>query len=144
MNCIFFGHRDTSEQIYENLKNAIRSLIIYNGINTFFIGNNGSFDLMCQKVLSELSEVYDSISYTILLSRINEIALNNEQENTVFPVALEKVPYRYAISKRNDILISLGDVAIVFVKHNASNAYKLMTKAYKKGLKVINISSAEF
>ena len=139
MNCIFLGHRDSPEGIYEDLKNAIRILITSKNVSAFYMGNNGSFDYMCQRALSELSKEYDHISYTIILSRIDEIALNKEQEHTVFPEELEKVPYRFAISRRNDLLIKRGNIVVAFSKHKASNTYKLITKATKKGMRVINL-----
>ena len=73
------------------------------------------------------------------MSRINEIALNNEQQNTEFQEALERVPYRYAISRRNDIMIKRSDILIAFVNNKFSNSYKLAEKARRRGVKVINL-----
>lgn len=139
MNCIFFGHRDSPEGIYEDLKNAIRILITSENVSVFYLGNNGNFDYMCQRALSELSKEYNHISYTIILSRIDEIALNKEQEHTVFPEELETAPYRFAISRRNDLLIKRGNIVVTSSRHKASNTYKLITKAVKLGMRVINL-----
>lgn len=139
MNCTFFGHRDSPDQIYELLKHTLNKIIACEGADTFYVGNNGNFDFMCQKALSEVYRDYPHIRYTILLSRINEIALNNEQQNTEFPEALERVPYRYAISRRNDIMIKRSDILIAFVNNKFSNSYKLVEKARRRGVKVINL-----
>ena len=42
--CCFFGHKDTPETIKGNLFAAIEQLIVEHGVETFYVGNQGSFD----------------------------------------------------------------------------------------------------
>ena len=142
MNCTFFGHKDTPLNVKEKLKVAILDLVDNHGVKNFLVGNNGNFDSMAQRVLKEVIRSRDDVTFSIVLSRIDEKALTDNQEMTVFPEQLENVLARFAISKRNDWLIKNSDFAITFVKYTCTNAYKLMNKALKRGLFVVNIFSS--
>lgn len=137
MNCTFFGHKNAPESIVASIEKEIVSLIDI-GVNSFYVGNNGNFDYFVQNTLKKLSYTYD-ISYLIVLSRVDEIALGGEQAATVFPEKLDFSIPKFAISKRNEWLIKKCDIAIVYVKNRYSNSYKWLERAQKKGLKIINI-----
>lgn len=47
MKCAFFGHRDAPSSIKPRLGEAIFNLIS-NGVDEFYVGNNGNFDLIVQ------------------------------------------------------------------------------------------------
>ena len=81
----------------------------------------------------------DDIDFIVAISYVDETAICADQQFTMYPDGLEKVPPKFAISKRNDWLISKSDIVIVYVKHHFSNSYKWMEKAKKKGAKVINL-----
>ncbi len=140
MNCIFFGHRDTdSRGVEEKLRSVIRAAIS-RGLNSFYVGNNGGFDFLVQRVLKEVAEKNKDVEYRIVLSRIDEMAIGGEQEATVFPEGLEKALPRFAISRRNDWLIKKADMLIAYVTHRFSNSSKLLSRAEKKGIEVINLA----
>ena len=138
MICTFFGHRDTSEKIIFELKKTIENLIS-NGVTQFYVGNNGNYDLFVQNILSNIKSENNEIDFKIVLSYLDEKALTNNQDATIFPEGLEKVPKRYAISKRNDWLISNSNIAIIYSTNTFSNSFKLSQKAIKKKLTVINL-----
>ena len=137
MNCTFFGHKDAPTSIKASIEKAIISLIDF-GIKTFYVGNNGNFDYLVQNVLKELSCIYD-MSYLIVLSRVDEVALSGEQAATLFPEKLDFSIPKFSISKRNEWLIKKCDFAIVYVKNRYSNSYKWLERAQKKGLKIITL-----
>ena len=141
MICIFFGHRDAPSKVKEPLKIEIEKLLI-EGVKEFYVGNNGNFDYYAQSVLTELYNERKDFSFSVILSRISENAIYADQSYTLYPEGLENVPPRFAISKRNDIMIKKGKIAITFVKHSFSNSYKLQEKARKKGLRIINLAEA--
>ena len=139
MICIFFGHRDASSKVKEPLRCAIDALI-REGVKEFYVGNNGNFDYYVQSVLTELCNERDDISFSVILSRIDEPAICADQSYTVYPEELENVPPKFAISKRNNLMISKGEIAITYVRNNFSNSYKLREKARKKELRIINLT----
>lgn len=139
MVCTFFGHKDTPEEFKENIEKEIVSLI-QEGVKLFLVGNNGHFDYFVQSILEKLSVDKKDIKYYIVLSKINEKALNGIQSSTIFPEGLELVPPKFAISKRNEWLIKSSNIAVVYLRNKYSNCYKWVNKASSKGLKIINIA----
>ena len=130
MVCTFFGHKDTSSHITNELEMTVRELI-KSGVREFFVGNNGNFDFYVQKILSKLAEEED-ISFAVVLSYIDECAIGTSQEYTLFPEGQEDALPRFAIVKRNQWIINKADVAVVYVKNHFSNANKWAELAKKK------------
>lgn len=137
MTCTFFGHKDAPNDSEKRLKKIIDDLIENEGVKNFYVGNNGHFDFLAQRVLAEIKS---DIDYAIVLSSINECALADHQDKTIFPEGFENVFPRFAICKRNDWLIKNSDFAIVYMEHKFSNCAKWVEKARKRGLKVINLA----
>lgn len=135
----FFGHRDTPTNIKVPLKKTLE-LMIQEGVKDFFVGNNGNFDYLVQEALEDNIKQGADINMTVVLSYVDEQAIRANQIFTIYPEGLEKTPHRFAISKRNDWLISKADIVVVYVKHNLSNAHKWLDKANKKGCRVINLA----
>ena len=137
MNCAFFGHRNAPSEIKILLKEAILHLIQTEGVRNFFVGNNGNFDFYVQCVLKELKDEGLDICFDIVLSRLGEIALSENQSETIFPEELESVLPKFAISKRNDWLIKNSSFVITYMTHTFSNSYRWIQKASRKGIKII-------
>ena len=51
--CTFFGHRDCPETLLPALRDAVENAILRDGIDTFYVGREGAFDLLAAKVLLE-------------------------------------------------------------------------------------------
>ena len=141
MTCTFFGHKDTPDYIKEDLQKAIINIIENEGGKIFFVGNNGNFDFLAQRVLAEIIKIRTDITYYIVLSSIDECALNGDQNRTIFPEDLANTPPKFSICKRNDWLIKRSALAITYVNYSFSNCQKWQEKAVKKGLKVIRLGS---
>ena len=137
MICTFFGHSNFTEEIKGKLKNEIIK-VIESGFSTFYVGNNGRFDCLVQQVLRELSCKY-YFEYAVVVSRLGERALGDNQEKTIFPQELENSIPRFAINKRNNWLINHSDYAICYVTNKFTNSYKWFDKAKKKGLGTVNL-----
>ena len=137
MVCTFFGHRDTPDAMREKVKAAILGLLREEQDVEFYVGNNGSFDFVVQDVLSELKRRGFYLRYKIVLSFLGEKALGGEQEATFFPEGLENSLPKFAISRRNEWLIKNANAAIVYFDFQASNSYKWIEKARKRGIKIL-------
>ena len=143
MTVTFFGHRDTPLTIYPLLKQTIVDLIERHGANRFYIGSNGNFDSLSQKVLRELQKEYPNIQYLIVLSHIpanQRISDDTDYSNTLIPEGLENVPPRFAIDHRNRWLLAHCDCVIAYVKSSIGGASKFMSLAEKRGKLIINIA----
>ena len=139
MNCCFIGHADTPFELRSKLKETITDIISQGTLN-FYVGNNGNFDLLVQDVLTDMIKEGQPINLTVVLSYHNEEVIRAEQKFSIYPDGLENTPLRYAISKRNDLLIKNSHILVTYVKHRFSNSHKWVDKAKKKGLKIINLA----
>lgn len=140
--CTFFGHRDASYEIENELKSVIIDLIENKNVNLFYVGTHGNFDKLVKKNLELLKKKYSNITYIIVLSHLptksQEICKNNYY-NYIYPEGLENTPPKYAIISRNKWMIEHSDYVITYVLHNTSNASKFKEIAEKKGKLVINL-----
>lgn len=140
MRGTFFGHKNTSDSMKEDLKKAITAFIENEGVMKFYVGNNGNFDFLVQRTLAEIQKEGKDIEFYIVLSFVNESPLIPLQSVTIFPEGLEFVPPKYAISKRNEWMIQNSDFALVYVENAISNSKRWMKRAEAKGLKVKNLA----
>ena len=138
MVCTFFGHKNAPASAKKILKTEILRLVD-EGVVEFYVGNNGNFDYYVQEVLLDISTICPDIKFRVVISYLNERVMKKMDNFSLFPEGLENALPRFAISKRNEWLIKKSDVAIVYVKNTFTNSYKLMVKAIKKGIKVINL-----
>lgn len=139
--CTFFGHRDTSDKINHKLESVLIDLIENYNIDSFYLGNNGNFDLIVKRKLEELSIIYPQISYTIVLAYMPKNKnSNNDFEKTILPDGIENVPPKFAISYRNKWLIEKSDIVVTYVKRPFGGAATFKKMAEKKGKKIINIA----
>lgn len=142
MTCTFFGHKNCSEKIEPMLRAAIVGLIENNGVNIFYVGNQGRFDYMTYRVLKELSKTY-SIEYYVVPAYLpikKSEKYTFEPRDTLFPDGIETVPRRYAVCYRNRWMIRRSDYVITHVSSPVgSGAAKFKDLAEKQGKTVINI-----
>lgn len=137
MVCAFFGHRDTPESIKEDLRRAILRAI-KEGVDTFYVGNQGKFDYMVRNVLRDLKNVYPFVKYWVVLAYMPQ--KEEECEDTIYPEGIETVPVKFAIEYRNKWMIERANFVIAYVKHDFGGAAKFAKIAKKKGKQVINIA----
>ena len=140
MICAFFGHREVIDDVKKAVKNRILNLIQNYSEIEFYVGNSGAFGKITQGVVSDIQKQGISVSLSVVLAYANEAPAFGYDNETIFPWELDNVLPRFAISKRNDWILNRADIVIVYVRHRFSNSYKIMQKAIKKGLTVINIA----
>ncbi len=112
MICTFFGHRDCPERIKPILKKEIERLIS-EGVNIFYVGNKGNFDLLVYACLKELKEIYPFIEFYIILEKIPSKNEFYEFGKTLIPEGVEEGPPRFAIERRNKWMIEKCEYVIV-------------------------------
>lgn len=142
--CTFFGHRDCPSSIKGKLYEEVERLICNHGVDTFYVGTQGSFDRMAYAALVELRQRYRYIKvYRVLayMPRLSDIAQDRSVlDDTILPEGIEKVHPRYAIVSRNNWMIDRSDYMIAYVTHPTGGAYQAVERAKKKGKTIIAIS----
>ena len=141
--CTFFGHRDCPSSIKEKLHEEIERLICHHGVDTFYIGTQGSFDRMAYAALVDLRKQYQHMKiYRVLayMPKLSDIAQDRSVlDDTILPEGIEKVHPRYAIVHRNNWMIDRSDYVICYVTHPTGGAYQAVEQAKKKGKIMIHL-----
>lgn len=140
MICTFFGHRDTSPEIKTLLRQVISDLIEKQGVNRFYVGNQGNFDTMARSLLAEFEQSH-GISYEIVLAYLprqeNPLC---DTDHTLLPEGIESVPPRFAIEYRNKWMIDHSDIVVTYVRHSFGGAAKFKGIATKKKKTIFELS----
>ena len=143
MNVTFFGHRDAPQEIAKKLETALIEVIEHDGADTFYVGNQGNFDVMVRQTLQKLKKIYPQIEYAAVLAYMPGSCKEDKRtrdDPTIYPEGLEQVPQKFAISKRNDWLIEHSDLVIIYTRDNFGYADKWKECAKKRGKRLINLA----
>ena len=137
--CAFFGHRECYGLEAEVLCNAIESLICQ-GVDTFYVGDQGQFDAMVCSALRQLRQVYPHIRYGVVLAYLPTHREKHERpSDTMYPEGIENGPPRFAIERRNRWLVDQADYIVCYIRHPWGGAYRFSQLAQKRGKHVINL-----
>ena len=115
----------------------IKNLIENYGVNTFYNGGKGQFDLLCANCVNELKNDYPFINSYLILAYIPGKKNQFEEDfykrfnDTLYP-EIEKVPPKFAIIKRNEWMIDKSDFLIAYVGHSWGGAYRTLEYAKKE------------
>ena len=142
-SCCFFGHRNISESVKDDLRKEVRSLIENEGVRKFYVGTHGDFDKMAYRVLKEMKSEYPHIEYTVVLAYMpgkKEEYHFYSPEETLYPDGIEKVPKRYAILWRNDWMLKQCDYMICCIEHLFGGSGIMLEKAIKQKKKIFNLT----
>lgn len=140
MTCSLFGHRDTDESIMPKIEAAIINAIENDGVNLFLVGNNGKFDKMARRLLVKLKSKY-AIDYRVVLSAIPiKKREGDDYSDTVFPEFLQNVPPKFAILRRNELMIENSQCVITYAVFPFGGAHRCKELAIRKGKRVTEIS----
>ena len=144
----FAGHSFISsfERTKEMVKEQIRNSIAYEKKAIFYLGGYGDFDEVCAYACRELKQEFDFIEriyvtpYISLIEqgKIKEMQNQGLCDMSIYP-PIEKVPPRFAISKRNEWMMEKADLVIAYVKRDYGGAYKSLEFAKRKKKKIINL-----
>ena len=138
--CTFFGHRDCPELVKPRLREVLTDLITINGVDTFYVGNQGRFDGIVRSVLRELAKEYPEIHYAVVLAYLP--GKKNEYDDfsdTMLPEGIETVHPRYAIEWRNRWMLQRVDFVVTYIAHPWGGAAKFAEQAKRQGKTVINL-----
>ena len=144
--CTFFGHRDCPNTIKPLIREVIIDLIENQNVDTFYIGQQGSFDFLARSVLAELADAYPHIRYSIVLARLpqqNKTYDPLDASNSLLPEGIENVPPRFAINWRNEWMLKQASFVVTYVTHSWGGAAKFTEKATRLKKTVINLADMQ-
>ena len=138
-SCTFFGHNEIG--IGADIRARLYSVVeqeIQNGADIFYLGGYGHFDTMAAKTVWELKKKYSHIRSVLVLAYLNREVDMKYYDETTYP-PLENVPLRYAISKRNEWMVTQADTIIAYVTHGWGGAAQTLQYARRKHKRIINL-----
>ncbi len=138
--CTFFGHRDCYSLDEQVLIDAIEDLI-RNGVETFYVGNQGQFDSAVYSCLKQLREEYPYIRICVVLAYFPTATSGyDDMADTMYP-EIEGHP-KFAIERRNRWMLDQSEYCICYINHTWGGAYKFAQKALRCGKIVMNLGKA--
>ena len=141
MRCTFFGNRNASFSIEPMLYSVLTDLVKNKNVDMFYVGNQGNFDAVVRKCLRRLKKEIPHINYAVVLAYMPSAPKTGEDySDTVYPEVLDKVPYRFAIAKRNQWMVSVSDYVVTYVRSIGGGAAKNKDYAERQGKSIIEIS----
>lgn len=129
--CTFFGHSQCPD-LRSELREAVMRLA-GDGIDMFYVGDNGRFDAQVRSVLSELG-----LCYGVVLAYLPKGA-GAGFDDTMFPEGLELVHPRYAIERRNRWMLERSDYVVTYVRYSWGGAAKFAALAERQGKRMIRL-----
>ncbi len=119
------------------LRDTIEKLIS-EGADEFLLGGYGAFDVMAANAVKNLKEKYPYIKSVLVVPYIDRDFDKDLYDCSVYP-PIERVPKRFAISKRNEWMVDRADVVVAYVDHDWGGAAKTLKYALKRKKHVVNI-----
>ena len=148
MKISFAGHAHLylSEKVKEIVKKQIRNQITDEENIVCYLGGYGDFDKLCACACRELKKELPQIEVVLVVPYMNlsEQAKMKEQlrcglYDTLLYPPIEHIPPKFAISKRNEWMMTNADLIIVYINHSYGGAYKSFQIAKRQKKNIINI-----
>ena len=128
MKIAFLGHRKIeNREIIRSITTAVIAKLIAQGSDTFLFGSRSEFDSLCHEIVSEfkrnnpqLKRVYVRAEYEFISDDYTAFLLERF-ESTFFPKEVSNAG-KAAYIKRNQVMIDLCDLAVIYYDKNYSPA----------------------
>ena len=141
----FTGHSTLApfaeSTIKKELDNILEKLIA-EGASEFLFGGYGRFDSICAVTIREMKKKYPHITSILVIPYLDRNYDETLYDSSEYP-ALESVPKRFAISKRNEYMMKEADVVIAYVDHSFGGAYTAYKYAIRQNKTVYNLAISE-
>ena len=139
---MFCGHGEFygDEAVKRWLRETVEALIL-RGADDFLLGGYGGFDACAASVVWELKQAHPHIRSTLVLPYLGRKVDAAKYDDTFYP-PLEKVPKRFAISKRNEYMVNEADIVVAYVNHSWGGAATTLAYAKRKGKEIINYGTS--
>lgn len=130
--CTFIGRRDCTNIepiIYSSVNTLLRQ-----GVNEFYSGGMGNFDILCEKAVKKSGGIITYIPYnTKLIKERDRLWYDN-----IFCPFSDKTYSKYDIPNRNKWLVDNTDICLCYV-YKEGGAMSTYDYALKKNKQIINL-----
>lgn len=139
MTVTFCGHSQVANAnaVAAALADIIEKLID-EGADEFLLGGYGEFDTMAAIAVRNAKKNHSGIHSALVIPYIDRDYEPALYDNSMYP-PLETVPRRFAISKRNEWMVSNSDVVVACIQHSWGGAATTLKYAERKMKRIISI-----
>jgi len=146
----FCGHSDFLQRAIDE-EHILRMLEDISGGKaiTFYLGEYGNFDIFARRCAERYKKKHCSSKLVFVSPYLGEWLdrrrddMNAKFDEILFP-ELEKVPLRFAITKRNEWMVKHADYVIGYVNRHYGGAYRMLLLARKWNKPYKNIYQGEY
>ena len=138
-----YNHTELFGQVFKSLSEHIAS----NETVQFYCGGYGEFDQLCARACRAFKETHKNCEIVFVTPYITEskqkdlrVLIESKQYDAILYPPLEAVPLKFAISKRNEWMMSQADLVIAYVAHTHGGAYKTLEYARRKKKQIVNLA----
>ncbi|MBO4932873.1 MAG: hypothetical protein J6N32_06380 [Clostridia bacterium] len=144
MICSMFGHHDAPANLLTPLTAMLVHLTKEEHVDRFLIGNQGRFDLLARYVLNEIViPGRPRVKYSVVLAylpSVRPLEYPYRPDETIYPEGLEKVPKRFAISRRNRWMVDQSDIVLGYCRYSIGGTASILEYARKKKKRIIDLA----
>ena len=135
----FVGGAEDFENVFALLEEKAKG-----GDITFYLGGYGSFDRFGLSLALSYKRKHAKTKIIFVTPYISEGYISQHYDKYVYDdiiyPPLENVPYKFAISKRNEWMAAEADFIVSYVKYRYGGANAMLTFAKRKGKEVFNLA----
>ncbi len=142
----FCGHSRLNSGFDKNkMKERIVKTIENNACGSpvvFYLGGYGEFDYFALSCCREYQRSYKESKCIFVTPYIHEDYLKLIDKTLYDEIVysdIEGVPYKFAISKRNEWMIDKADLVVAYVKHDWGGAYNTLRYAKRKKKNIVEL-----
>ena len=135
----YIGNAEDEERLLALLESVVKGKPV-----DFYLGGYGNFDefaLGCTKKYKRLhpnARLVLIIPYLYPLSKERQDTLSKSYDEILYP-ALESVPQKFAVIKRNEFMVNKADYIFAYVRTYYGGAYRMLLYAHKHKKPYTNI-----
>ena len=145
----FVGHGTLhiTEELTNNIYSTIKNNIKNQERITFYCGGYGDFDNHWSSICRKIKAEYPSCEVVFVTPYITPAQQEKMKylvdaklyDSTIYPPIDNALP-RFAITKRNEWMVTEADLIIAYVSHTYGGAYKTLEFARRKKKTIINLA----
>ena len=144
----FAGHANIpfKEQVKMLVKEQLRSHIIGSNQITCYLGGYGDFDDICAHACKELKQEIGGIELvyvTPYLHLSEQYKIKEKQRSGLYDASIYPltghIPPKFAISKRNEWMMTHSNLIIAYVNRSYGGAYHSLQVAKRRKKEIVNI-----
>ena len=145
----FAGHSRVGERdkVKGAVKEVLKAVLAENEAVTCYLGGYGDFDALCAAACRELKQEFSGMEVVYVTpymtlseqTKMKELLSFGLYDAFVYP-PIENTPLKFAISKRNEWMMTNADLVIVYVNRTYGGAYRSLKVAQSRKKRIVNVA----